>query len=112
MPETIYTHALWRVKPEHEDAFIAAWNELAEVFSALPARPLWGALIRSTADPAVFYSFGPWRRLEDALAMRADRVAAQAIARVKEHCSEATPEICELVRHVAPLKSQSRPGNT
>ena len=28
--------------------------------------------MRSVEDPALFYSFGPWRSLEDIQAMRAD----------------------------------------
>lgn len=101
MPEQVYTHAVWRARPGHENAFIAAWDELGGAFSALSARPLWGTLVRSTADASVFYSFGPWRSEEDVLAMRADPAAQHAMARVMEHCQEASPEICELVRHVS-----------
>lgn len=98
--DSIYTHALWRVKAGHEQEFVDAWHELARVFSNLEARPSWGTLLRSRTDAAVFYSFGPWRTMEDALAMRADPGAQHAIAAVKEHCTDATPEICELVAHV------------
>lgn len=100
MDEQVYTHALWRVKPGEDDAFIAAWSELADAFSSLPAQPLWGTLVRSMADPSVFFSFGPWHRLQDVQAMRADPRAQQAMARVRAHCLEATPEPCTLTRHV------------
>ncbi|HEX8903352.1 MAG TPA: antibiotic biosynthesis monooxygenase [Longimicrobiaceae bacterium] len=72
MEEQVYTHALWRVKPGQEEEFVAAWRALSDAFVALPARPLWGTLIRSLADPSVFYSFGPWRSAGDVQAMRAD----------------------------------------
>ena len=100
MPDPVYTHGLWRVQPGHEEAFIAAWEALADVFASSTEGPFWGTLLRSTADTSVFYSFGPWRSQQDILLMRADPVAQQAIARIREHCREAIPEICELVRHV------------
>ena len=98
--QQVYTHALWRVRPGEEEAFAAAWSELADAFSALPARPLWGTLLRSTTEPSVFYSFGPWRSASDVQAMRADPAAQKAMERVRSHCVEATPEPCTLVRHV------------
>ncbi|HEX2081809.1 MAG TPA: antibiotic biosynthesis monooxygenase [Longimicrobium sp.] len=100
MDGQVYTHALWRVKAGEEDDFVAAWTEPADAFASLPDRPLWGTLIRSTADPSVFYSFGPWRGEAHVQAMRADPRARQAMARVRAHCEEATPEPCLLVRHV------------
>lgn len=100
MEDVVYTHALWRVKPGEEDAFIAAWDELAGAFSALAARPRWGTLVRSMADPSVFFSFGPWERMEDVQAMRADPRAQDVMTRVRSHCVEAAPEPCSLVRHV------------
>lgn len=100
MDEPVYTHALWRVLPGEEEAFVAAWTELADAFAALPARPHWGTLIRSTNDPSVFYSFGAWQSTEHVQAMRGDARAQEAIARVLTHCTEATPEACTLVRHV------------
>jgi quinol monooxygenase YgiN len=90
------------VKPGHEQSFIAAWQELARVFSELEARPLWGTLVRSMTDSSVFYSFGPWRSAEDAQAMRADSGAQRAIAAVKENCIEAAPDMCEAIAHVMP----------
>lgn len=102
MANVVYTHAVWRVKPGHEQQFIEAWRELARVFTGLAVPPLWGSLLRNTADRSVFYSFGPWRNLQDAQAMRADPEAQRAIAAVRQCCLEATPEICELVDHVKP----------
>lgn len=100
MEGSIYTHATWRVRPGEEEAFVRAWSELADAFTALPRRPLWGTLIRSTADPTVFCSFGPWRSAEDVAAMRADPAAQRALERVRSHCLEAPPGAYELVRHV------------
>ncbi len=100
MEGQVYTHALWRVRPGEEKAFISAWSALSEAFSSLAAQPLWGTLLRSGTDPTVFYSFGPWRSSTDVQAMRADPAAQEALNRVRSHCTEATPELCELVKHV------------
>lgn len=102
MSEPVYTHAQWRTKPGAEDDFVAAWSRLAEAFSALPAQPLWGTLLRSRTDPNIFYSFGPWRSEADVQAMRAAPAALEALEQVKSCCLDATPELCDLIRHVQP----------
>ena len=100
MEPQIYTHALWRVKPGSEEAFIQAWSELAEAFSSLDRPPLWGTLIRSSAQPNLFYSFGPWQDEADVERMRVDPAAQGALAALVELCEEATPISFHLVRHV------------
>ncbi len=100
MDEQIYTHAMWRVRPGQEEAFIQAWSQLADAFAALEKRPRWGTLIRSTTEPKLFYSFGPWASLSDAAEMRANPGAQQALERVRSYCLEATPGVYELVRHI------------
>lgn len=111
MDDQVYTHAMWRVRPGQEDEFIRAWSALADAFADLPRRPTWGALIQSTEDPTLFFSFGPWASLSDAAAMRADPGAQQAIARVRAHCTEATPGVYHLVRHVrVPDAGSPAPG--
>ena len=95
-----YTLAKWQVRPGREEDFIRAWDQLAEVFVALPEAPLWGTLIRSESDPALFYSFGPWHEPEDITAMRADPLAQAAMERVRELCVEAIPGSFRAVRHV------------
>lgn len=49
-----YTLAMYRVKPGQEDAFVAAWNELAEMFSSLSNPPLWGTLIRHRTERTLY----------------------------------------------------------
>lgn len=94
-----YTHALWRVKPGHEDEFIAAWNAVADAFISLDRPPLWGTLLRSESEPNVFYSFGPWEAAEDVTAMRAHPAAAEAIGKAVALCDEATPANYSMVAH-------------
>ena len=100
MTAPTYTHARWRVRPGSEAAFIAAWEHLAEQFSTLAAPPRWGSLLRSTDDPLLFYSFGPWDRRADIDAMRSEPTVQQAFAALRSFCEEVTPGTYELVRHV------------
>ena len=95
-----YTLALYRVKPGYEDEFIKRWRSLAETFSSLPSPPIWGTLIRSTSEPGVFYSFGPWRDASDDASMRANPTAQQAFAQIGALCIEMTPGNFEVVEHV------------
>ena len=95
-----YTLARWHVKPGKEDQFVTEWERLASVFSALPAPPLWGTLIRSETDPSLFFSFGPWRRGEDIGAMRANPSAQEGLRALGSLCIEAAPGAYRLVKHI------------
>jgi hypothetical protein len=92
MEDTVYTLGVWRVKPGHESAFIAAWRALGRIFADLPQAPSGkGTLLQSLSDPTLFYSFGPWRTLDDIQAMRGNPQAQAGIAMLRELCAEATP---------------------
>jgi hypothetical protein len=84
-----YTLARWHVAPGNEDAFVAAWHELAAVFLSLKAPPRWGTLLQSTDDPRLFYSFGPWPSMETIAEMRGHPVATGAIGRLTALCEDA-----------------------
>ncbi len=93
-----YTLAVWKVKEGREDEFVRAWSDvLVAGFRSLDHPPVWGKLLRSVEDPRLFYSFGPWERKEDILAMRADPRGGGAIAKVAELCDEVTPGVFEEV---------------
>jgi quinol monooxygenase YgiN len=100
MGEVFYTHALWRVKPDGEAEFIKAWNELADVFSNLPDRPMRGTLIQSLTEPTLFYSFGPWKSLADIEAMRHDPQAQEAFQKIIELCAETSPGTYRVVADI------------
>jgi heme-degrading monooxygenase HmoA len=98
MQEMVYTLGVWRVKPGQEAEFIAAWKALGEIFAGLEHPPAGtGTLIQSVSDPALFYSFGPWNRLEDIQEMRNNPQAQAGIQRVVDLCTEATPGTFRLV---------------
>ena len=89
--DEIYTHGVWRVKPGRELEFIAAWLDLGEAFLSLPAPPGRGTLLQSLSDSTLFYSFGPWRSIEDVEAMRRIPEVQILIGRLRELCTEASP---------------------
>ena len=87
-----YTLAIWRVKEGKEEEFVEAWKgDLADFFLGLPNPPGTGTLIRSVEDPQLFYSFGPWRSLEDIQQMRSDPRTPEMIGKLAALCEEAKP---------------------
>ena len=101
MTEMFYTHALWRVKPGHQDEFVEAWKALGQVFARLPGSGQ-GTLIQSISDATLFYSFGPWSSLEAIEAMRGNADAQKGIQRIRELCDEAVPGSYRVVGQVGP----------
>ena len=92
-----YTLAMWRVKPGREEEFIQAWREdLGGYFLSLPGA-MGGTLVRSVEDPRLFYSFGPWRSLEDIRAMRDDPRTPAVLGKLRALCLEATPGVYQRV---------------
>jgi quinol monooxygenase YgiN len=100
MNEQAYTLAMYRVKVGHENAFVSAWNELADIFSSLPNPPLWGTLIRHQTDRTLFYSFGPWHSAQHVKAMRENTQAQEAFRKINELCTALTPGDFEIVTHI------------
>jgi hypothetical protein len=100
--EQVFTLGVWRAKPGQGKSFIEAWKALGEVFAQLPDPPAGvGTLLQSVSDPNLFYSFGPWRRLEDIQAMRGNPAAQEGIKRVAALCTEATPGAFRMVAESA-----------
>ena len=85
-----YTLGRWLVRAGQEDAFVTAWKELGDYFLSLPEPPGVGTLIRSLENTRLFFSFGPWRRLEDIGAMRADPRTPAMLGQLNALCEEAT----------------------
>ncbi len=84
-----YTLAMWRVKEGREEEFVDAWKgELAEFFLSLANPPETGTLIRSVEDPQLFYSFGPWRTLDDVREMRSHPRTAVVMGKMRDLCEE------------------------
>lgn len=93
-----YTLGMWRVEPGQKADFIAAWQQLASLFSQLRLPPSGkGVLIQSVAEPDLFYSFGPWQNLSDIEAMRQDAGVQAALEALRGYCQEASAGAYRLV---------------
>src|SRR5215211_6675076 len=88
--DTAYTLALWRVKEGREEEFVEAWKSLSDYFLDLPNPPGGtGTLARSVEDSRLFYSFGPWRSLDDIRGMRSAPRTPEMIGKLTALCEEA-----------------------
>jgi heme-degrading monooxygenase HmoA len=96
-----YTLAMWRVKEGCEEVFVRAWSgELADLFLSLPNPPGTGTLIRNVDDPQLFYSFGPWKSLDDVRQMRSHPRTQEVMGKLRDLCEEVNAGDFEVVLSV------------
>jgi hypothetical protein len=95
--DEVYTLGVWRVKDGKQSEFIAAWQALGRYFRSLPHPPGTGTLVQSVDEPQQFYSFGPWRTLDDIQEMRSRSDTASEIGKVMDLCEEGRPGTFRLV---------------
>ena len=91
MSDEVYTLGVWRVKEGRQDEFVAVWKALGGYFGHLPDPPGEGTLLQSLDEPKQFYSFGPWRSLDDIERMRSDPRTASEIGKLMDLCEEGRP---------------------
>ena len=100
MEEKAYTLARWVVKEGAESEFIDVWsNKLAPAIRAVNPGAR-GTLVRSVDEPRLFYSFGPWRDLQEAGKVRTDPQVTEALTSIRRLCAEASPGAFEVVAQV------------
>ena len=80
---TVYTLAVWHVKPGLEDEFVTAWDELSR-WSVETGYEWSGTLLRDRDDVARFVSFGPWPSAEAAERWRLSPGFGDRIERLRE----------------------------
>lgn len=95
-----YTHGVWTVKPGREQEFVAAWAELAEWTADEVPGSGWARLLRDTAAPNQFRSFGPWRDTEAIEAWRALPGFQQRVERIRGLLGGFEPHTLDLVVEV------------
>lgn len=91
MSNEVYTLGVWRVKEGKESEFVEAWKELGRHFGGLPNPPGEGTLLQSLDEPRQFYSFGPWRTLDDIREMRSHPDTPKGISKLMSLCEEGRP---------------------
>ncbi len=100
MSDEVYTLGVWRVKDGKQSEFVAAWQALGHHFSSLPHPPGKGTLLQSVDDPQQFYSFGPWRALDDIQEMRNHAETPAEIGKPMALCEEGRPGTFRVVATV------------
>lgn len=97
---TVYTVGLWQVKAEEEEAFVAAWHDLASKTKAdHPEASV--VLLRDRDVPGLFISAGPWESLEQIQTWRASSTFADGVAAIKPHLESFEPHTLDLVVSIA-----------
>jgi pimeloyl-ACP methyl ester carboxylesterase len=89
--DEVYTLGAWRVKDGKQGEFVEAWKELGRFFRGLPHPPGKGTLVQSLDEPRQFYSFGPWRTLDDIREMRSHPDTPREIGKLMDFCEEGRP---------------------
>lgn len=79
----LYTSGDWHVKQGHEEAFIAAWKDLAEWTFETVEGGTFAKLLRDRSDPTRFLSFSPWRDEEAVTAWRALPGFAERVGHIR-----------------------------
>jgi hypothetical protein len=89
--DEVYTLGAWRVKNRKQGEFVKAWKGLGRFFRGLPRPPGQGTLLQSLDEPRQFYSFGPWRTLDDIQEMRRHPDVPREIGKLMDLCEEGRP---------------------
>ncbi|MGA9715844.1 MAG: antibiotic biosynthesis monooxygenase family protein [Aeromicrobium sp.] len=98
----VYTLGIWRVKPGHEEDFVAAWKQLADGTRAdLPQAT--ATLLRDREDPSLFVSSGPWESVEQVNEWRSSPVFTGSLAVIREHIEDFEPHTMDLAVNITNL---------
>ena len=95
--DEVYTLGVWRVKNGKQGEFVEAWKGLGRLFRGLPHPPGQGTLLQSLDEPRQFYSFGPWRTLDDIHEMRRRPDVSRETGKLMDLCEEGRPGRFRLV---------------
>lgn len=98
-----FSLGILRVKPGKEQELLAVWQAFCDGLGQLDGPPAGPAtLIQSLTDPALHYSFAPWRTNEDLEAMRADARTLEFFGQASALCSEVSPGMFRVVGRSMP----------
>ena len=93
---SVYTLALWKVKPGREEEFISAWRDLAAgTKSDFPGAS--AVLLRDRDTPNLFVSSGPWESLEQSQQWRASSTFTEGVAKIREVLEDFEPHTMDPV---------------
>ena len=87
----VYTAGIWTVKPGREEEFKNAWVEFAKWSFKNAPGGISVELLRSTDDPKVFITVGPWKDAQSVAAWRAMPEFRRFFGIAKELCVDIKP---------------------
>ncbi len=92
-----YTLGIWVVRPGKGDEFEKEWEDFAKWTAQNIAGSGTGYLLKDSASPEKYISFGPWENA-DAVRIWRERPEFKAFAaKARELCSEFQPHSMSLV---------------
>ena len=92
-----YTLGIWKVKPGNEEAFIAAWQDLATWTEKHFSAGGKGYLLQDNDKPQLLISYGSWKDTQTIAAWRATTEFQAFAAKAKIWCDEWQPHSMRLV---------------
>lgn len=97
----VWTLVRWVAKPGKEEEFVAAWQDMAD-WTQTEFPEAQGTLLRDRDESNVFFSFGPWRDLEQAQAWRASDGFQQRVTRIRDLLDSFEPHLLDRVPMAGP----------
>lgn len=92
----VWTLARWVAKRGQEEQFVEAWRDMAKwTLTEFPEAK--GTLLRDRDEPNVFFSFGPWRDLDQAHAWRSSDGFRQRVSRIRQLLESFEPHLLDPV---------------
>lgn len=92
----VYTVGVWNVKPGEEDAFVAAWRNMATA-TASDYPGASAVLLRDKETPNLFVSVGPWDSLAQIEAWRASATFTEGVGELRPHLESFEPHTMDPV---------------
>jgi quinol monooxygenase YgiN len=96
----IYTSGTWVTKAGNEEAFIDAWQELADWTTEQVEGNPKAMLLRDLEDRSRFISFGPWDDVERVAAWRALPGFQERVAKIRPLLEEFEARTLEIAADV------------
>jgi heme-degrading monooxygenase HmoA len=96
---TVYTLAVWTVRPGREDEFVTLWRELGD-WTLNTFTEATGTLLRDRDAPNRFVSFGPWDSLDTIERWRSSPEWQDVAGRIRNLLESFEPGTYDLVVHL------------
>jgi heme-degrading monooxygenase HmoA len=96
----VYTTGWWKPKDGEEQAFVAAWLEVARWASEMPGAGTL-RLARDNRGTGHYLSMGRWESIEQVHAWKGSPEFQERLSRVQQHVEQFSPSELEVVATIA-----------